>query len=242
MEAVLDKLDERSARMETSLEVYVSELIKAATNGSLYGKGSDGQAYTIMERPDPECFKNSIRRLSDKLFINWKTGCLASTHALARADSVDILTNEGGSGSGFEKTGTGSGQFRYYLKPDELRLLSVLVQGEGALVGWKELGTRSRAELKHGTADGGSQASEGIASEEKQEKLSEAQYKYYKRIYEDDRRGVIRCTDDYRSFLRKVLGLSAEDKAAGAAKTAVKDLCKKYSVLKEIISPKYSWR
>jgi hypothetical protein len=94
------------------------------------------------------------------------------------------------------------------------------------VVGWKELGTRSRAGLKAGTEDDGSQASEGIASEQEQEKLTEAEYKYYKKIYEDDRRGIILCTDEYRSFLRDVLGLSAEDKAAGAAKAAVKDLCK----------------
>lgn len=76
MEAVLGKVDERTARFENLLEVYVRELRNAAVNGSIYGKGSEGQTYTIVERPDPECFKNSIRRLSDRLFINWRTDVL----------------------------------------------------------------------------------------------------------------------------------------------------------------------
>ena len=217
--AVLGKVDERTARIEEQLDAYVRELRNAAANGSLYGKASDGQTYTIVERPDPECFRNSIRRLSDRLFINWNTGCLASSHSLARADSGVMPVGEGcrdrSSREDSEAVpagdGISSGQFRYELEPDEVRLLSVLVQGEGAVVGWKELGTRSRAGLKAGTEDDGSQASEGIASEQEQEKLTEAEYKYYKKIYEDDRRGIILCTDEYRSFLRDVLGLSAED-------------------------------
>jgi hypothetical protein len=71
--AVLDKIDDRTTHIENLLESYVSELRNATANGSIYGKGSAGQTYTIVERPDPECFKNSIRWLSDRLFINWRT-------------------------------------------------------------------------------------------------------------------------------------------------------------------------
>ena len=253
MEAKQDEANERIARMEDLFITHVRELRNTVTDGSVQGRILDGQTYTIAERPDPECFKNSIRRLSDRLFINWRTGCLASSHFLARADSGCIparadsramLTREESGGMldradsrGItEETDIGSDHFRYDLEPDELRLLSVLVQGEGAVVGWKELGTRSRAEFKYGTEDDGSQPPKGIVS--KQERLTEAEYKYYRRVYEDDRRGIIICKDDYRSFLRDALGFSAEDKSAEAAKAAVKDLCKKYSVLSGIIDDK----
>ena len=132
--AVLDKIDDRTAHIENLLEVYVRELKNVEANGSIYGKGSDGQTYTIEERPDPECFNNSIRRLSDKLFINWRTRCLASSHSLARAgrrdmsaksgdgdvlervgNSMGIPAKEDSSGGRSEEADTGSGQFRYYL-------------------------------------------------------------------------------------------------------------------------------
>ena len=64
-----------------------------------------------------------LRRLADNLWINWKTGCLAENPETAL------------SGSETE----GAGKPFVTLSPGELRLLSVLVQGEGAVVSWEEL-------------------------------------------------------------------------------------------------------
>lgn len=59
----------------------------------------------------------TVRKLSDNLWVNWKTGRLGS-------DPVSALYHEKDADN---------------LSPAELRLLSVLVQGEGAVVGWEEL-------------------------------------------------------------------------------------------------------
>ncbi|MBR7016722.1 MAG: pentapeptide repeat-containing protein [Lachnospiraceae bacterium] len=73
-----------------------------------------------------------LRRLADNLWINWKTGCLTENPETALSGS-----ETGGAGKPFVT-----------LSPKELRLLSVLVQGEGAVVSWEEI--CERADLKTG--------------------------------------------------------------------------------------------
>ena len=80
-------------------------------------------------------FLNSIGMLADNLWINWKTGYLAS-------DLETVMR-------GFGKT-----EF-VVLSPEEIRLLSIIAQGEGALVKWKEIGIRRRVSDEGGSDEGG---------------------------------------------------------------------------------------
>lgn len=75
----------------------------------------------------------SVRQLAPDLFVNWKTGCLAGDFRSAlkgsdeKGNSLPVL-DEG----------------RELNAPSLLRLLSVLVQGEGAVVEWKDIFWRGR--------------------------------------------------------------------------------------------------
>nr|MCR5293601.1 pentapeptide repeat-containing protein [Lachnospiraceae bacterium] len=72
----------------------------------------------------------TVRKLSDNLWINWKTGRL---------------------GDSLESALYGGGKDECILDSAGLRLLSVLVQGEGAVVGWDELvrrGIRMHEEME----------------------------------------------------------------------------------------------
>lgn len=82
-------------------------------------------------------WENSIRKLADGLYINWKTGCLSQDFAHARKGSEDETC--------------------VWLSAAQLRLLSLLVQGEGAVVSRRELNDRQRVmqgeENRGGKAD-----------------------------------------------------------------------------------------
>ena len=76
---------------------------------------------------------NSIRRLSEDLWINWKTGVLA-------ADFRSALAGE--EGSGRDAAPRRIFDFKKKGKGHLLRLLSILVQAEGGFVSWEELDAR----------------------------------------------------------------------------------------------------
>ena len=73
--------------------------------------------------------RNSIRRLAEDLWVNWKTGVLAvdlNTALTGKRDSEGYIC---------------------ILDPSLLRLLSILVQGEGAVVNAKELDLRRKVKI-----------------------------------------------------------------------------------------------
>ena len=73
--------------------------------------------------------RNSIRRLAEDLWVNWKTGVLAvdlNTALTGKRDSEGYIC---------------------ILDPSLLRLLSILVQGEGAVVNAKELDLRIKVKI-----------------------------------------------------------------------------------------------
>ena len=85
---------------------------------------------------------NSIRKLSDRLYVNWKKGCLAKDFesALAAAPAAWMTEKNAPPADGMASS-------IVYLSPSQLRLLSILVQGEGAVVSKKELSERIRLAL-----------------------------------------------------------------------------------------------
>ncbi len=95
-----------------------------------------GKGVNVDQRGDNEGQKNTfkmfhIRKLTNDLWVNWKTGCLDSdiTTALLNMSQKDIKV------SNPEQTRL----LPTVLSSSGLRMLSVLVQGEGAVVCWYEL-------------------------------------------------------------------------------------------------------
>lgn len=64
-----------------------------------------------------------VRQLTEGLFVNWKTGCLAGD---------------------FRSALDGKRNVQPALSPPQLRLLSILVQGEGAVVSWRDIFRRGK--------------------------------------------------------------------------------------------------
>ena len=93
-------------------------------SGTPYNQSeSEDQGVLFVEHP--------IRKLAEGLWVNWKTGALAESAQEALAGIV----YEDGS---FSVSPDNSG-LPVVLSKGQLRLLSILVQGEGAVVSWKEL-------------------------------------------------------------------------------------------------------
>ena len=91
-----------------------------------------------------------VRQLTDDLWVNWETGLLGedfdSVRKMADDTNDNTYVDTDGSTDGDKdanvKDGAENGRRR--LSPSQVRLLSVLVQGEGAVVSWKELFWRGR--------------------------------------------------------------------------------------------------
>ena len=91
-----------------------------------------------------------VRRLTDDLWVNWETGLLGedfdSVRKMADDTNDNTYVDTDGSTDGDKdanvKDGAENGRRR--LSPSQVRLLSVLVQGEGAVVSWKELFWRGK--------------------------------------------------------------------------------------------------
>lgn len=116
------------------------------------GGMANGQI-TIAELPDPNFFKkNTIRKLGSNVYVNWNTGRIAPDFSAAASDETTDIDIEDDS----------------RLTPYQLRLLSILVQGEGAVVRWKELFWRGRMQdawrKKYGIAPFGGDVDRSTAS------------------------------------------------------------------------------
>lgn len=127
--------------------------------------GSDKAAVSLEQFYSDSFWDNSVRKLADGLYVNWRKGCIAGNFAAALAaepaswmnsrlaggasgrtgqPSVDSAT-PGRSARPSGSAGASAGASCVYLdsKP-QLRLLSILVQGEGAEVRKEELDRRRR--------------------------------------------------------------------------------------------------
>ena len=114
--------------------------------------------------------KNSIRRLSKDLWINWKTRMLAD-------DFRSALTGDELLGRNTAKGCTKK------LTESQIRLLSILVQAEGGYVGWDEIDAR----MALAQIEAGADNNDGLESEEdddsEDEKLTAVEeLRYYQSV------------------------------------------------------------
>ena len=125
---------------ENVIHVWLNECRKAVACRS------ELAFYVILGGPDEKSKRvscdvtqmNCVRRLSDSLWINWKTRLLANDLRIAMSDFETCASDDS------PYAADGSEVLGSILTRDELRLLSIIVQGEGALVSWKELSERMR--------------------------------------------------------------------------------------------------
>lgn len=92
----------------------------------------------LAQRPSLNEIK-SIRRLADDLWVNWATACLTMDYASA------LVMPKADKNESTEQSSEDAARVQGLLArldPVELRLLSVLVQKEGAVVSWEELYSR----------------------------------------------------------------------------------------------------
>ena len=94
------------------------------------GKGANVNHHGENEKQNNNFELLPIRRLADSLWVNWRTGCLDCnvTDEFVKAPYVSVSWHS-----------EQSDYLPVTLSRAELRLLSVLVQGEGAVVCWDEL-------------------------------------------------------------------------------------------------------
>ena len=167
----------------------------------------------------------TVRKLSDNLWVNWKTGRLGSDIASALYHEKDEDN----------------------LSPAELRLLSVLVQGEGAVVGWDEIvqrGIRMQKEidaLKKGRGLYSSQEEIGIFNEVETPGSSSAADSD-KCIYlsEEEEKNILKKAQAYAetAVARKVeVDLKNLEANVRLSISAIRQLCRREKALADIIKP-----
>ena len=163
----------------------------------------------------------SIRKLKDGLWVNWKTGILA--------DDAETALNGTVQSDGIAMPSADAGTLPMRLTPDKIRLLSVLVQGEGAVVCWDELYRR------------------GIVIEEQLEKLRQARDSAFPEVrvpfteVESERYGQ-EAAVIMKAALESAGEMKDEDKAeleriVREGIGAIRRLCAKAPALADIIEP-----
>ena len=92
---------------------------------------SNSYSQSESEEQGIQFVKHPIRKLAEGLWVNWKTGVLAASALEALAENIY--------GEVAVPVNIENGGLPTVLSKGRLRLLSVLVQGEGAVVSWDEL-------------------------------------------------------------------------------------------------------
>ena len=167
----------------------------------------------------------TVRKLSDNLWVNWKTGRLGT-------DIEFALYHEKGKNN---------------LSAAELRLLSVLVQGEGAVVGWDELvqrGIKMQKEIDALKASSGSYEFRGETGDcDEAEALgSSAGSDSDRCIYlsEEEENNILKKANDYAKAIA-ARGIEIDLKKLKAnvrlSISAIRKLCRREKALADIIKP-----
>lgn len=168
----------------------------------------------------------SIRKLKDGLWVNWKTGILA--------DDAETALSWKRQDSDSSVHFFGEAHLPIELSPAKLRLLSVLVQGEGAVVCWDEIYERCVAKHKEvGALGQGSTLGSGGARRE-----ATAEERLVGAAGED--------TDIMKKAI-EAAALYGEDEDSMARKVeasidAIRKLCAKAPALADMIRPAESGR
>ena|GEM_PF-1807797 len=166
----------------------------------------------------------TVRKLSENLWINWKTGRLGS-------DLASVLYHE---------------KDKDNLSDAELRLLSVLVQGEGAVVGWDELvqrGIRMQEELddlKSGSYSDNRLFKYVDSDDQVQEPLPETEFDFSEYLGTKEENDIIeRALDFVRGALDRGIDIDAEEVEQNVKELilAIRKLCRKAPALAKIIKP-----
>ena len=156
----------------------------------------------------------TVRKLSDNLWVNWKTGRLGT-------DIESALYYEKGKNN---------------LSPAELRLLSVLVQGEGAVVGWDEIvqrGIRMQEELddlKSGSYSDNRLFKYVDSDDQVQEPLPETEFDFSEYLGTKEENDIIeRALDFVQGALDRGINIDAEEVEQNVKELilAIRKLCRK---------------
>ena len=133
--------------------------------------------------------KNSIRRLSEELWINWKTRVLADDFRSALAyderlerDTAKSCTKE--------------------LTESQIRLLSILVQAEGGYVGWDEIDARmALAQIEAGADNNDGSESEEADDSEDEKLTAVEELRYYRSVIPGAIRRNLQNKDEHSTWV-----------------------------------------